>query len=242
MGLTTKIVEFSDVGKHFRRRGRRLDALRDLSFTVASGEAVALIGPNGAGKSTALRIAAGLLKPSLGRAVVCGFNVSHGTPRARRRIGVSLGAERSFYVRLTTRMNLAFFGRLAGLRGRGLSSAIDHVAEELRLEPWLNVRAGRLSRGTGSRLAVARAFLGEPQLLLLDEPFASLDVLGCALVCSAIDRRLRDGCALVMATHRMGESRFCEQVVELQPPVSDPVPSPGVSLQSRSVRPQTGCE
>ncbi len=210
-----KALEFTGVGKHFLRRGQRLDALRDLSFTVAPGEAAALIGPNGAGKSTALRIATGLLKPSLGRAVVCGFNVTHRAAHVRRRVGVSLGAERSFYVRLTTRMNLAFFGRLAGLSGRGLSSAIDRVAEELCLEPWLNVRAGRLSRGTGSRLAVARAFLGGPELLLLDEPFASLDVVGCALVCSAIERRLKDGCALVMATHRMGESRFCEQVVEL---------------------------
>lgn len=215
MGFTGKTVEFSGVGKHFSRRGQKLNALRDLSFTVAPGEAAALIGPNGAGKSTALRIAAGLLKPSLGRAVVCGFNVTHRATHVRRHVGVSLGAERSFYVRLTTRMNLAFFGRLAGLSGRGLSSAIDRVAEELCLEPWLNVRAGRLSRGTGSRLAVARALLGGPELLLLDEPFASLDVIGCALVCSAIERRLRDGCALVMATHRMGESRFCEQVVDL---------------------------
>ncbi len=216
-----RIVEFSDVGKQFRRRGQRLDALRDLSFTVASGEAVALVGPNGAGKSTALRIAAGLLMPSRGRVVVCGFDVRRAPVHVRRRVGVSLGAERSFYARLTARMNLAFFGRLAGLWGSELSSAMGCVASELDLEPWLNMRAGRLSRGTGARLAVARALLGAPSLLLLDEPFASLDVAGCALVCSAIERRLRNGCALVMATHRVEGSQFCERIVEL--------PLPGVA-------------
>jgi ABC-type Na+ transport system ATPase subunit NatA len=235
-----KIVEFSDVGKQFRRRGQRLDALRDLSFTAAPGEAIALVGPNGAGKSTALRIAAGLLIPSGGRAVVCGFDVRHAATHVRRRVGVSLGAERSFYVRLTAKMNLAFFGRLAGLRGRELSSAVDCVADELDLGPWLNMRAGRLSRGTGARLAVARAFLGAPSLLLLDEPFASLDITGRALVCCAIERRLRDGCALVMATHRMEESRFCEQIVELPSPVSDPISSSGMSGQRRSAQPSTG--
>jgi len=220
-----RIVEFSNVGKQFRRRGQRLDALRDLSFAVAPGEAIALVGPNGAGKSTALRIAAGLLMPSCGSAVVCGLDVRHASTHVRRRVGVSLGAERSFYVRLTARMNLAFFGRLAGLWGRELSSAMDCVVDELDLEPWLNMRAGRLSRGTGARLAVARAFLGTPALLLLDEPFASLDVTGCALVCSAIERRLRDGCALVMATHRMEGSHFCDQVVELPSPGFDSISS-----------------
>jgi ABC-2 type transport system ATP-binding protein len=198
---STHRLEFRDVTKTYRRRGGAVVGLEPLTLTLGAGESVALAGPNGAGKTTALRIAATLVEPTSGVARVCGHDVVRAAGAARASIGVSLGGARSFYWRLSARRNLAFFAALAGLPPGGRERVISALASELGLERLLALPARRLSRGALARLGVARALLASPLLVILDEPFASVDEAGRRLILEALARRTEAGSAVLIASH-----------------------------------------
>jgi ABC-type multidrug transport system ATPase subunit len=132
----------------------------------------------------------------------------------RRLTGVSLGG-RSFYQRLTARHNLTFFARLVGVRAGTVAREIQRLAAELDVERFLPRPARNLSRGALARLSVARACLGEPPLLLLDEPFASVDGRARELLWRALERRAREGRAVVMATHDLEVAGRCDLVIRI---------------------------
>jgi ABC-type multidrug transport system ATPase subunit len=195
--------------------GSGLKGLDELSAEVARGQIAALVGPNGSGKTTALRIVATLVRPSSGRALVFGRDVVTEPAFVRRMIGVSLGAGRSFYWRLSARHNLAFFARLRGLGRSRAFDEISRVAAELDVERCLRRPVRGLSRGTLARLSVARALLGDPALIILDEPFASVDGRSSELMWRALERRSRAGRAVVLATHDDEARSRCSPVFEL---------------------------
>lgn len=176
-------------------------ALRDIGFNIAPGSVVALLGRNGAGKTTLLRILAGLAKPSKGSVKIRGTEARE--EATRRRIGV-LGHGISLYDELTAAENLILFGKLYGL---------DNPAK--KAEQWLErtglerVRDGlvrEFSRGMRQRLAVARTFLHEPDVLLFDEPFTSLDDRAIAVLQSLIREAQQRGATVVMSTHQLREA------------------------------------
>jgi heme exporter protein A len=155
-------------------------ALRDVSLSVAAGETLAVLGPNGAGKTTLLRILATLLRPSAGEAAVLGAALPRQAWKIRARIGY-LGHEPLLYRELTVAENLAFHGRLHGLDGHGARRAAD-LLERVGMAPAAAARVHELSAGMRQRVAVCRALLHEPELLLLDEPTAHLDRAAAELV------------------------------------------------------------
>lgn len=212
-----RLVLLEGITRTFGRSGRSVRVLDGLSLEVPPGAAVGLVGPNGAGKSTALRIVAGLLAPDGGRAVVLGRDIANGARPPRRAMGVSLGFERSFYWRLTARRNLHFAGRLLGLTGRRLVSATEAALAEMGLSGWGDEPARKLSRGALARLSLARALLGDPVLLVLDEPLASVDSGGRRLGLDALALRLRAGSGAVVATHDPTVAAWCGSVVALSP-------------------------
>ena len=176
-------------------------ALRDVGFRVTRGSTVALLGRNGAGKTTLLRIIAGLSKPSQGTVRVLGSDVREESARAR--IGV-LGHGISLYDELTATENLMLFARLYNL---------DEPRK--RAHAWLErtglerVRDGlvrEFSRGMRQRLAVARAFLHEPDLLLFDEPFTALDDRAIAVLQSLLAEAHAEGRTIMMSTHQLKEA------------------------------------
>ena len=176
-------------------------ALRDVSFEVAPGSTVALLGRNGAGKTTLLRIVAGLSKPTKGGVRVLGQDARRET--ARRRIGV-LGHGISLYDELSATENLVLFGRLYGVE-----------APRKKAQEWLErtglerVRDGlvrEFSRGMRQRLAVARVFLHEPELLLFDEPFTALDDRAIAVLQTLLAEAHAQGRTIVMSTHQLKEA------------------------------------
>ena len=175
-------------------------ALRDVSLELPAGETLAVLGPNGAGKSTLLRILATLLRPSGGEAEVLGAVLPRQAWKVRARIGY-LGHEPLLYRELTVAENLEFHGRLHGLEGRGAARAAE-LLEQVGMDAAAEVRVHELSAGMRQRVAVCRALLHEPELLLLDEPNAHLDPGASELVEPLIGAD--SGHSRVLVTHDPG--------------------------------------
>jgi ABC-2 type transport system ATP-binding protein len=149
-------------------------AVSDVSFDMQPGEVMGLLGPNGSGKSTILRILTGYLQPTSGRAQVCGFDVVTQSLQARRCVGY-VPEDVPLYVQMRVHEFLTFMGRLRGLEGAACARAIDEVVERLSFGPYRHQLIGKLSRGYRQRVAIAQALLGQPKLLILDEPTNGLD-------------------------------------------------------------------
>jgi heme ABC exporter ATP-binding subunit CcmA len=176
-------------------------ALRDVALRVTPGSTVALLGRNGAGKTTLLRIIAGLSKPSQGRVSIFGADVRG--EGARRRIGV-LGHGISLYDELSAIENLTLFASLYGL-DNPKKKAVEWL-ERTGLERVRDGLVREFSRGMRQRLAVARAFIHEPEVLLFDEPFTALDDRAIAVLQKLLDDAHAEGRTIVMSTHQLKEA------------------------------------
>jgi heme exporter protein A len=177
-------IELDGLG---RRYGDR-PALEDVSLTLDEGRTLVVFGPNGAGKSTLLRVLATLLRPTSGTARVLGQDVRERGWAVRGRIGF-LGHDPLLYADLSARENLEYHGRLHGLgNGAALRGRIDELLEAVGLERRAQDRVHAYSRGMTQRLAVCRAVLHDPEVLLLDEPRANLDPAAAGLVAPLIGR------------------------------------------------------
>ena len=172
--------------------------LREIDLRLEAGQTLAVIGANGAGKSTRLRILATLLRPSGGQAAVLGCELPREAWKLRGRVGY-LGHEPLLYRELTGRENLRFHARLHGIPAERAESRIEGLLRELGIERRADERTDQLSVGMRQRLALCRCLLHEPELLLLDEPEAHLDVEGRELARSALGER--QGTSRVVVTH-----------------------------------------
>jgi ABC-2 type transport system ATP-binding protein len=190
-------------------------AVGGISFTVERGTTAALLGGNGAGKTTTLSILLGLLLPTAGSVRVLGEDVLRHRHRVLPRINFS-SPYADLPHRLTVRQNLAVFARLYGLPRR--RERIELLAHDLQITGFLDRPAGKLSSGQKTRVALAKALLNEPELLLLDEPTASLDPDTGDWVRSYLeDYRARTGATLLLASHNMSEvERLCSQVMMMK--------------------------
>ena len=148
-------------------------ALRNVGLELEAGKTLTVLGPNGAGKTTLLRVLAGLLRPTSGRVSVLGAELPADAWRIRSQVGY-LGHQPLLYRELTVRENLRFHARLFGLGGAA-PARIEQLLESVALSPRGDDRVRELSAGMVQRLAVCRAVLHSPDLLLLDEPFAHVD-------------------------------------------------------------------
>jgi ABC-type multidrug transport system ATPase subunit len=195
------------------RRFGRHEVLRDFNLSLAQGERVALRGPNGSGKTTVIRCVAGTLTPTSGSVAIVGHKA--GSFEAHRLTGTSLSQERSFYFRLSGRRNLLFFARIRGYGNRECVHRVRALEEELELTDILAERVDRCSTGMIQQLALARALLPDPPLLLLDEPTRSLDTAAVARFWAALDRR--PGSSVLIATHLQADLEHCDRYVALSP-------------------------
>ncbi|MBU6424171.1 MAG: ABC transporter ATP-binding protein [Chloroflexota bacterium] len=186
-------------------------ALDDISFDVRPGEIVALLGPNGAGKTTASRIIAGILAPTTGDAVVDGVSVREDPTAVRARCGFVTDTP-ALYDRMPLRDYLAFFGRLYDVRSPAARAA--ELAEQLGLTGVAGQRLGAFSRGMRQKVAIARALIHDPPVLLLDEPASALDPeMAQTLRAFIVSLRARER-SILLTTHDLDEAqRIADRVV-----------------------------
>jgi ABC-type multidrug transport system ATPase subunit len=193
-------------------------AIADVSLDVQAGEFVGLLGPNGAGKTTLLKILATLIVPDRGTATVAGHDVVERPANVRRVIAPMLANERSLYWRLSAQENLELFAALLHLPKGETSARVSDTLGVVGLADTGRKMVGQFSAGMMQRLLVARALLGHPRVLLLDEPTRSLDPSGAHAFRSFLREELgvRRGCAVIVATHRTEEAfELCDRVVVL---------------------------
>lgn len=189
-----------------------LTAVHDLSFSVGDGEIFGLLGPNGAGKTTSIRMLAGLIAPTEGRAQVNGLELGPDSQRIRALTGV-LTESPGLHDRLTARQNLGYYGRLYGLRGGALRRAVDRYLTVVGLPEAADRRVAGFSKGMRQKVAIARALLHEPEVLYLDEPTSALDPSAAKTIRDFV-ATLRDaGRSIVVCTHNLDEAeRLCDRV------------------------------
>ena len=198
-----------------RKVYRDVVAVDGIDFTLRRGSVTALLGGNGAGKTTTIAMLMGLVTPTSGEARVFGADMA----RERYRVLHRMNFESPYVdvpMRLTVGQNLEVFGRLYGVRS--LARRIAEIAEELRLGELLDRPYGRLSAGQKTRVSLAKALLNAPELLLLDEPTASLDPDTADWVRTRLERYCRERAAtVVLASHNMAEvERLADRVIMLE--------------------------
>lgn len=198
-----------------RKTKAPVEALRDVSLEVREGEIFGLIGPNGAGKTTLTKIIATLVQPTSGTATVRGYDSVRDAEEVRAQVGLATAEERSFYWRLTGVQNLLFFARLYGMGETAARRRIEELFGLLEIEEAGRRRFGELSTGNKQRLAVARALLSNPPVLLLDEPTRSLDPLAAARLRSIISQlvKVQPHVSILLTSHNLNEvEELCERV------------------------------
>ncbi len=197
------------------KRFGAVQAVREVSLDVAAGEVVGLLGPNGAGKTTTLRMLAGILTPDSGAVHVAGIDIHASPLEAKRRLGF-LSGDTQLYQRLSTVEVLRYFGGLYGMdRGR-LETRIAQLTDELEMGTFASRPCGTLSSGQKQRANIARAFLHDPDLLILDEPTVALDVVSGQFIVESIRRQRAAGRAVLFSTHIMSEAEYlCDRILLL---------------------------
>jgi len=209
--MRAPVVDVEDLVKRYPAA----TALGGISFSVARGSTTALLGGNGAGKTTTLAILLGLVLPTAGKVRIFGEDMLRHRYRVLPRLNFS-----SPFVdlphRLTVRQNLEIYARLYGLPQH--RARIEALAADLQIGGLLDRPAGKLSSGQKTRVALAKALLNEPELLLLDEPTASLDPDTGDWVRAYLETwRARSGATILLASHNMAEvERLCSEVLMLK--------------------------
>lgn len=175
-------------------------ALDQLSLRIEKGELFAFLGPNGAGKTTTIKLLTGLLRPTEGEALICGFDIQKEPLEAKKRIGyVPDVAE--FYDKLTPREFMKFIADLFGVEHKQAGKATEALFDRFSLHHYAEQRIENLSHGTRQRLAISSALLHDPEVIIIDEPMVGLDPHNAKVVKEELKERSQSGATVLMSTH-----------------------------------------
>jgi len=198
------MIEVRDLNKIFyTHTGQEHAAVAGMNFHVKRGEIYGLLGPNGAGKTTTLRMLAGLMTPTTGEISIDGC-AGDDPMRLKERVGF-LTANTGLYARLSARETLMYFGELRGIARKDLRKQVDELISMLRLEAFADRRCEGLSTGEKQRVQIARTLVGDPPVLILDEPTNGLDVLTNRLIIGFIRQAGASGRTIIVSTHHLDE-------------------------------------
>lgn len=195
-------LEAYNLKKTYHQGKQLVEAVKNVSLTMSSGEVLAFLGPNGAGKTTSIKMMAGLIQPDAGSVRIAGSD-PHRNSAALQNLGAVLEGNRNVYWRLTPEENLEYFGVLKGLTRRQASKSGKELLERFGLSHKRRTPAQNLSRGMQQKLAIAVALIHQPQVLLLDEPTLGLDVEATEDVKALVREIAASGCAILLTTHQL---------------------------------------
>jgi len=188
-------------------------ALNNVTLTVPANTVHALLGPNGAGKTTLVKILATMLSPTAGFANVLGYDVTRDTRNIRRAVGVALGGDKGLYQNLSARELLAYWCALYHVPRREIARRVDLLIAQVGLQEKANVQCRGYSRGMRQRLHLARSLVGNPDLVIMDEPTIGLDPVSLIQLRALISNLRREGKTVLITTHDLREAELlCDGV------------------------------
>jgi ABC-2 type transport system ATP-binding protein len=198
--------EFAVEVKGLDKKYRDIHAVNTVSFTIRKGEIFSLLGPNGAGKTTTISMISTLLLPTKGDAFVMGHSARKDPMAVKKSIGV-VPQDIALYEDMTARENLAFWGRMYGLRGNALKSRINEVLKIISLEERQKGMIGKFSGGMKRRVNIGVALLHKPDLIIMDEPTVGVDPQSRRNILDSVKELNRQGCTVLYTTHYMEEAQ-----------------------------------
>lgn len=191
-------------------------AVNQIDLHVPAGQILALLGPNGAGKTTTVRMLSSVLKPTQGTAKIAGYDVSSQPAEVRSKVGV-LTEHHGLYGRMNAIEYLNFFGELYGLSKSQISLKMEPLLEQLDIAQHRTKKLGEYSKGMRQKLALVRALIHEPPVLLLDEPTSAMDPESAMIVRSAIKSLRNEERTIILCTHNLAEAEeLCDQIAIIQ--------------------------
>lgn len=200
--------------KNLSKRFKKFDAVKGICFEAREGEVLGLLGENGAGKTTTLRMLATMLKPTDGTAEVNGFDLIKEPEKVRGEIGILFGGEIGIYDRLTARENIRYFAELNNMKRTDIDGRIEELAQMLDMTGYIDKRVGKFSRGMKQKVAIARAIVHQPNIMLFDEPTTGLDVSSARIVHEFIESCRKEGRTIVFSSHTMSEvEKLCDRII-----------------------------
>ncbi len=195
------------------QKKEQIPAVKNVSFTIEPGEIFGLLGPNGAGKTTTIKMLSTLLEPTAGRAIINGYDLAERPAKVRETLGTVLTGERSIYWKLTGRENLIYFGTLYGLSRQKAKEGAQQLLDRLELTDRADELVESYSSGMKQRIALGKALIFDPPILLLDEPTVGLDPQSAHKVRELIEEIRDEGRTILLTTHYMQEAdRLCDRV------------------------------
>jgi sodium transport system ATP-binding protein len=207
------MIHVENLSKSFAdlKRGR-VTALHGVTFDVRPGEIFGLLGPNGAGKTTCLRILSTVLKPTGGKALVAGHDVTKDPAAVRANIGFMSG-NTGIYDRMTAWEMVEYFGKLYGLEEELLKERLENVFATLQMNEIRDVLGSKMSTGMKQKVSIARTIIHDPPVLIFDEPTSGLDILVARKVLKAIEALKEQGTCIIFSTHIMREvEKLCDRI------------------------------
>lgn len=201
------MIDVVNVTKKFQDRKKSTTAVDHVSFHVGKGRIVGLVGENGAGKTTILRSIATLVSQDEGTISVAGYDTLKQAEEVKNHIGVLFGGETGLYDRLTARENLLYFGGLYGLPKHTLKNRIDDLSQRFGMRKELDRTVGSFSRGMRQKVAIARAVIHDPEVILFDEPTTGLDITSANVFRDFTRQLQKEGKTIIFSSHIMDEVR-----------------------------------
>jgi len=209
--MNKEAIEINNLTKQFNNTL----AVKNISFKIGKGKIIGLLGPNGCGKTTTIGMMLGLVKPSSGSVIINGQNIEHNRTRLLEKMNF-ISPYIELPKKLTVEENLKVYGRLYGVKN--LIDKISYLMEKLNLTEFKKRKTGELSSGQKNRVSLAKALINDPEILLLDEPTASLDPdVGDYIRGFIEDYAANEGATILLASHNMSEvERLCYEVLMMK--------------------------
>ena len=209
--MSIATIEINNLSKQFKN----ILAVKNINFAINKGTIIGLLGPNGSGKSTTLGMMLGLIKPTSGTVIINGKNIEHNRTNLLKKMNF-ISPYIELPKKLTVEENLKVYGRLYGVKN--LEDKISDLMEKLNLIDFKSRKTGELSSGQKNRVSLAKALVNDPEILLLDEPTASLDPdVGDYIRGYIEDYASNNGATILLASHNMNEvERLCHEVMMMK--------------------------